>query len=71
MKAPKIIDKTFDALVEKDLSRAKEKIPDWSQQEGDVGLALLKIFAHMREEVMSRLNRVPEKTLQPSWICWA
>ena len=66
MKAPKIIDKNFDTLVEEDLSLAAElakKNPEWkwSHQEGDVGLALLKIFAHMREEVISRLNRVPEK----------
>lgn len=36
-------------------------LPGWRPGEGDVGLALIHIFAHMAEEVIQRLNQVPRK----------
>ncbi|MCX6676994.1 MAG: putative baseplate assembly protein [Methanothrix sp.] len=60
---PKIIDKTLDEFYEEDRRRALQYVPEWRPaSEGDFGLALLKIFSHMREEIASRLNRVPEKS---------
>ena len=59
---PKIIDKTLDEFYEEDRRRALQYVPEWRPaDEGDFGLALLRIFSHMREEIASRLNRVPEK----------
>ena len=59
---PKIIDKTLDEFYEEDRRRALQYVPEWRPaSEGDFGLALLRIFSHMREEIASRLNRVPEK----------
>lgn len=59
---PKIIDKTQDEFYEDDKRRALQYVPEWRPAgEGDYGLALLRIFSHMRSEVASRLNRVPEK----------
>ena len=59
---PKIIDKTLDEFYEEDRRRALQYVPEWRPaSEGDFGLALLRIFSHMKEEIASRLNRVPEK----------
>src|SRR5512137_1985969 len=59
---PKIIDKTLDEFYEEDRRRALKYVPEWRPAgEGDFGLALLRIFSHMREEIATRLNRVPEK----------
>jgi hypothetical protein len=59
---PKIIDKSLDGFYEEDRRRALQYVPEWRPaDERDFGLALLRIFSHMREEIASRLNRVPEK----------
>ncbi len=59
---PKIIDKSLDDFYEEDRRRALQYVPEWRPADkGDFGLALLRIFSHMREEIASRLNRVPEK----------
>lgn len=63
--APKIDDRNADHLVNEMETLIKDFLPGWDYQknekEGDAGLALMKIFAHMAEEVIHRLNRVPEK----------
>ncbi len=59
---PKIIDKSFEDLLEDERRRALLYVPEWrSTSEGDFGVALLKIFTHMQEEIIGRLNKVPEK----------
>jgi len=61
---PEIIDKTLKEFYEEDRRRALQYVPEWRPEEnGDFGLALLRIFSHMREEIASRLNRAPDKNL--------
>jgi len=61
IEAPKIDKRSADHLVNKMEERMPHFLPGWKPGEGDAGLALIKIFAHMAEEVIHRLNRVPEK----------
>lgn len=58
---PKIVDKTYDELLDESLSLAATYVPEWRPVEGDMGLSLLKLFAHMQEEIATRLNRVSDK----------
>ncbi len=58
---PKILDKSFDELLKEKRQLATMYIPEWQPQADDPGLALLKIFTHMHEEIINRLNKVPDK----------
>jgi hypothetical protein len=59
---PKIIDKSFEDLLEDKRRRALLYVPEWRpSSEEDLGVALLKIFTHMQEEIIGRLNKVPAK----------
>ena len=59
---PKIDARTFQQLLEEKKSVASLYTPEWNvSAEKDVGVGLLRIFTHMQEEIISRLNRVPEK----------
>ncbi len=68
MTAPKIVDDTFETLLSKNIELAKTKVPEGSwdmpSSSQNLGVALLKLFTHMQEEVYSRLNRVPDKNLE-------
>lgn len=60
---PKIVDKGFEELLNENRGLASQYVPEWRPPDDeDPGVALLKIFAHMQEEIISRLNRVPEKS---------
>lgn len=58
---PKILDKSFDELLEDKRRLATMYTPEWQPQAGDPGLALMSIFTHMHEEIINRLNKVPDK----------
>jgi hypothetical protein len=59
---PKIDTRTFQQLLEGNKTVASLYTPEWYVNvETDVGVGLLRIFTHMQEEILSRLNRVPEK----------
>ena len=59
---PKIDARNFQELLEERKSVASLYAPEWNVgDEKGVGVVLLKIFTHMQEEIISRLNRVPEK----------
>lgn len=72
MAVPKINKTTFEDLVERMADLGRSNILEWNVPTGtpetwpttDPGLALLKIFAKMDEEVISRLNRVPIKNFE-------
>ena len=67
--APKLMDSSFEKLIEQMRVKARDSVPGWNIPDEDPsawpnvdpGLALLKIFAHMQMEIVSRLNRVPDK----------
>lgn len=61
IEAPKIDKRSADLLVKEMEESMPQFLPGWKPGEGDAGLALIKIFAHMAEEVIHRLNRVPGK----------
>ncbi len=59
---PKINEDSFEDMLEAARRLARVYVPEWrSESEEDPGLALLKIFSHMCEDIVSRLNRAPEK----------
>jgi hypothetical protein len=61
IESPKIDKRRFDLLVKEMEDLIPHFLPGWKPGEGGAGLALIKIFAHMTEEVIHRLNRVPRK----------
>ncbi len=59
---PKIDPRSFESLLEEKRNIAPLYTPEWdAADDKDTGVALLKIFIHMQEEIIKRLNRVPEK----------
>jgi hypothetical protein len=59
---PKIDKRNFQNLLEEKKSIAPFYTPEWDvADEKDTGFALLKLFTHMQEEIIGRLNRVPDK----------
>ena len=59
---PKIDGRTFHELLGQSRALAPFYTPEWvAGQEGEPGQALLTIFLRIQEQVLSRLNRVPEK----------
>jgi hypothetical protein len=61
IESPKIDKRRFDQLVKEMEDLIPHFLPGWKPGQEDAGLALIKIFAHMTEEVIQRLNRVPRK----------
>jgi hypothetical protein len=61
---PKIDKRTFKDLLKQSQSLTPFYTPEWvAGQQGEPGQALLNIYLHMQEQVLSRLNRVPDKNL--------
>jgi hypothetical protein len=59
---PKIDLRDFQSLLEEKRRIAPLYTPEWdAADDRDTGVALLKIFTHMQEEIINRLNRVPDK----------
>ena len=59
---PRLDDRRFDALVAEALDRIRATCPDWQDlHAGDPGLTLVEAFAFITENMIYRLNRVPEK----------
>lgn len=64
IEAPEIDKRKFSELFNILKDRAVLYTPEWTITDADekkAGVALLKIFAHMQEEIITRLNRVPDK----------
>ena len=60
--APRIDPRDYQKLLTDIMNIAPYYAPDWSvTDEKDMGFALLKIFTHIQEEIINRLNRVPDK----------
>lgn len=61
---PKIDRRTFKDLLARSRALAPFYTPEWvAGQRGEPGQALLDIYLHLQEQVISRLNRVPDKNL--------
>lgn len=62
MTVPKINSMTRDAILQEIKRKAPFYTPHWkAESEKDFGLALSKIFSHMSEIMINRLNEVPQK----------
>lgn len=61
--APKIDDRTWQQIVDRTLALAPFYTPEWTAflQDQESGNALVKLFAHMLEAVITRLNKTPDK----------
>lgn len=59
---PKIDKRTFKDLLKQSQALAPFYTPTWVPgQQGEPGQALLYIYLHLQEQILSRLNRVPDK----------
>ena len=62
VQAPKIDDRTFKDILKKAKAIAPFYTPEWdAENENDAGCALVKLFSHMLEAVITRLNKVPRR----------
>ncbi len=61
--APKIDDRTWQQIVDRTLALAPFYTPEWKAflQDKESGNALVKLFAHTLEAVITRLNKTPDK----------
>jgi hypothetical protein len=59
---PNLDDRTFQQLVESARARIAASCPEWTDLSAhDPGIVLLEVFAYLTEQMLYRLNRVPEK----------
>ena len=60
--SPNLDDRTFEQLVDQARRRIRRTCPDWTDlSPGDPGIVLLELFSFLTENMIYRLNRVPEK----------
>ena len=60
--APNLDDRRFQQLVDEAKRFIQQRAPEWSDHNvSDPGVTLVEAFAHMVDQLIYRLNRVPEK----------
>ncbi|SCF17399.1 putative baseplate assembly protein [Micromonospora haikouensis] len=60
--APNLDDRRFQQLVDEAKRFIQQRCPEWSDHNvSDPGVTLVETFAHMVDQLLYRLNRVPEK----------
>jgi hypothetical protein len=60
---PRLDDATFKSLMDSTIEQLRKISPSWSGlSPSDPGLILLELFAYMTEELICRVNKLPEKT---------
>jgi predicted phage baseplate assembly protein len=60
--APNLDDRRFQDLVDDAKRLVQQKCPEWTDHNvSDPGVTLIELFAWMTEQVLYRLNRVPDK----------
>ena len=60
--APNLDDRTFQSLVDDARRLVHQKCPDWSDHNiSDPGITLIETFAMMVDQLIYRLNRVPDR----------
>ncbi len=61
--APQLDDRTFQGLVDEAKRMVQQRCPEWTDHNvSDPGVTLIETFAYMVDQLVWRLNRVPEKT---------
>ncbi|MGG8406600.1 putative baseplate assembly protein, partial [Streptomyces sp. 12297] len=59
---PHLDDRRFQDLVDEAKRMVQQRCPEWSDHNvSDPGVTLIEAFAHMTDQLIYRLNRVPEK----------
>ncbi|WP_306204714.1 putative baseplate assembly protein [Actinoplanes sp. RD1] len=60
--APHLDDRRFQQLVDEAKRFIQQRAPEWSDHNvSDPGVTLIEAFAHMTDQLLYRLNRVPDK----------
>jgi predicted phage baseplate assembly protein len=60
--APNLDDRRFQQLVDEAKRYVQQSCPEWTDHNvSDPGVTLIETFAHMVDQLVYRLNRVPEK----------
>jgi len=61
--APHLDDRTFQSLVDDAKRLVQQRCPEWTDHNvHDPGVTLIETFAYMTDQLLWRLNRVPERT---------
>lgn len=61
--APHLDDRTFQSLVDDAKRLVQQSCPEWTDHNvHDPGVTLIETFAYMTDQLLWRLNRVPERT---------
>ena len=60
--APNLDDRRFQDLVDEAKRFVQQRCPEWSDHNvSDPGVTLIELFAQMTDQLVYRLNRVPER----------
>ena len=60
--APNLDDRRFQQFVDEAKRYVQQSCPEWTDHNvSDPGVTLIETFAHMVDQLVYRLNRVPEK----------
>jgi predicted phage baseplate assembly protein len=60
--APQLDDRRFQDLVDEAKRYVQQRCPEWSDHNvSDPGVTLIELFAQMTDQIVYRLNRVPER----------
>jgi predicted phage baseplate assembly protein len=61
--APHLDDRTFQSLVDDAKRLVQQRCPEWTDHNvSDPGVTLIETFAYMVDQLLWRLNRVPDRT---------
>lgn len=61
--APHLDDRTFQSLVDDAKRLVQQRCPEWTDHNvSDPGVTLIETFSYMVEQLLWRLNRVPDRT---------
>ena len=60
--APNLDDRTFQDLVDEAKRLVQQRCPEWTDHNvSDPGVTLIEAFAQMVDQLIYRLNRVPDR----------
>src|SRR5918997_5483925 len=61
--APHLDDRTFQSLVDDAKRLVQQRCPEWTDHNvSDPGVTLIETFSYMVDQLLWRLNRVPDRT---------